>query len=282
VLRDLVVLRVAPDAATLVEGSDAELAELRALSERADAGRLRRMFRALLREQEDLAWAPDPFSVLEMGVVRLATLAGEDDVAKLLTRLDALEKRLTDGPPRGPGEGGGTRSGPGPRSSARPATPPGRGGATGPRALESTPPAPEVQTNPPGGDAPLSVIYDRLSAFAQERNRGLFAALEGGELLERTPGRMRVRLPSALAARRLASRAQELEEVCRLFFGEAVRIELESLQSAAPEAAAPTKPGEDAASRRRRQQALDHPSVNTTIEVLGGEIVEIRPLGDEA
>jgi DNA polymerase-3 subunit gamma/tau len=281
-LRDLVVLRVAPDATALVEGSDAELAELRALAEQADAGRLRRMFRALLREQEDLAWAPDPFSVLEMGVVRLATLAGEDDVAKLLIRLDALEKRLGDGAPRGPGEGGGSRGRPGPRSPARPATPRGRGGSPGPRALESSSPTPTSQPSPPGGDAPLGQIYDRLSAFAQERNRGLFAALEGGELLERAPGRMRIRLPSALAARRLASRAQELEEVCRLFFGETVRIELESLQSAAPEAAAPAKPTDSAAARRRRQQALDHPGVNTAIEVLGGEIVEIRPLGEEA
>jgi DNA polymerase-3 subunit gamma/tau len=281
VLRDLVVLRVAPDATSLVEGSDAELAELRTLGERADAGRLRRMFRALLREQEDLAWAPDPFSVLEMGVVRLATLAGEDDVAKLLTRLDALEKRLADGAPRGPGGGGGSRSGPGARGPAPETTPRGRGGSTGPRALEPSSPA-ATSTSPPGGDASLSQIYDRLSAFAQERNRGLFAALEGGELLERAPGRMRVRLPSALAARRLASRAQELEEVCRLFFGETVRIELDSGQSATPETTAPAEPEESAAARRRRQHALDHPSVNTAIEVLGGEIVEIRPLGDGA
>ena len=273
---------VAPDAAALVEGSDAELAELRALAERADVGRLRRMFRALLREQEDLAWAPDPFSVLEMGVVRLATLAGEDDVAKLLTRLDALEKRLTDGAPRGPGKAAAreaARALGAPLGRQRPVD------EAAPRAHEPSSPRPPHRTSqpsPPGGDAALSQIYDRLSAFAQERNRGLFAALEGGELLERAPGRMRVRLPSALAARRLASRAQELEEVCRLFFGETVRIELESLQSAAPEAAAPAKPTDSAAARRRRQQALDHPGVNTAIEVLGGEIVEIRPLGEEA
>jgi len=31
--------------------------------------------------------------------------------------------------------------------------------------------------------------------------------------------------------------------------------------------------------RRRRQEALDHPAVNDALEILGGEIVEIRPLG---
>jgi DNA polymerase-3 subunit gamma/tau len=288
VLRDLVVLRVAPDSASLVEGSDAELAELRALAERAEPGRLRRMFRALLREQEDLAWAPDPFSVLEMGIVRLATLASEDDVSKLLARLQALEKRLGGGASPEPEGGGGSRSGAGARRPTRPAPRRGRGASSGPRALEAAP-APAAESapaaepaRPPGGDAPLDVIYDRLCAFAQERNRGLFAALEGGQLLERAPGRMRIHLASALAARRLASRAQELEEVCQQFFGETVRIELESSGSSRPESAAVARPEDTEAARRRRQQALDHPGVNTAIEVLGGEIVEIRPLGEEA
>jgi DNA polymerase-3 subunit gamma/tau len=55
--RDLVVLRIAPGRG-LVEGADAELAELTQLAGRTDEARLRRMFRALLREQEDLAGRP--------------------------------------------------------------------------------------------------------------------------------------------------------------------------------------------------------------------------------
>jgi len=49
-LRDLVVLRLAPDRPELVDASEAELAELRALAARAEPARLRRMFRALIRE----------------------------------------------------------------------------------------------------------------------------------------------------------------------------------------------------------------------------------------
>src|SRR5262245_53489080 len=104
--RDLVVLRIAPGRG-LVEGADAELAELTELAARTDEARLRRMFRALLREQEDLAWAPDPFAVLEMAVVRCATLAPGDQVEQLLARLEGLERRLAGGggaPPAGGGE----------------------------------------------------------------------------------------------------------------------------------------------------------------------------------
>ena len=52
------------------------------------------MFRALVREIEDLSWAPQPTAVLEMAVIRLATMPSGDDVSQLLTRLDQLERRL--------------------------------------------------------------------------------------------------------------------------------------------------------------------------------------------
>ena len=101
-LRDLVVVRVAPEHPQLLEASDAEREELCELAGRTDATRLRRMFRALVKEQEDLAWAPQPTAVLEMAVVRLATQPDGDDVARLLTRLGELERRLSgSGPARG-------------------------------------------------------------------------------------------------------------------------------------------------------------------------------------
>jgi hypothetical protein len=45
----------------------------------------------------------------------------------------------------------------------------------------------------------------------------------------------------------------------------------------------PSNPsGPDAESLRRlRQEALNHPAVNAAVEILEGEIVEIRPIGGE-
>jgi DNA polymerase-3 subunit gamma/tau len=305
-LRDLVVLRIAPDAAELVEAGDAELDELRELASQAEPARLRRMFRALLREQEDLAWAPEPFAVLEMAVVRLATLPPGDEVGALLARLQDLERRLRgdEGPPSGSGPGPepGARSrgragsrrprsseaapapAPAPAPQAR-STPPADAGGTGPTPESSQSPGPDPDPAPqakgsPGGDASPDEIYDRLVAFAQQENRGLFAGLDGGRLVEREPGRLRIRLRSALAARRLASRGRDLERVCEQFFGERVRVELESDSS--PEEAS-NEPRLDAAdSKRRRERALDHPGVNAALELLGGEILEIRALGDDS
>jgi hypothetical protein len=39
------------------------------------------------------------------------------------------------------------------------------------------------------------------------------------------------------------------------------------------------RPELDDLSRRRKQEALQHPAVNAALEILGAEIVEIRPLG---
>jgi hypothetical protein len=33
--------------------------------------------------------------------------------------------------------------------------------------------------------------------------------------------------------------------------------------------------------RRRRREALAHPAVNAALEILGGEVLEIRNLGDD-
>jgi DNA polymerase-3 subunit gamma/tau len=108
-LRDLVVLRIAPEHDELVEASAEDVAELRALAERSDAARLRRMFRALVKEQEDLAWAPQPFAVLEMAVVRIATLPDADEVGRLIQRLEQLEQHLArGGGPGGPAAAGGS------------------------------------------------------------------------------------------------------------------------------------------------------------------------------
>jgi DNA polymerase-3 subunit gamma/tau len=286
--RDLVVLRLAPGRG-LVEGADAEIAALTELAGRAEEPRLRRMFRALLREQEDLAWAPDPFAVLEMAVVRCATLAPGDQVEELLARLDGLERKLAGGGGSG-GPGGGELPSRKPGEARRPArAEPERSREAGPARAEpersAAPPAPEppaaeqpeAELGQPAADASLPVVFDRLRGFAQQANRGLFAALEGGRLVARTGETVRIALPSSIAVRRLEARLAELEGVVQRFFGGPLRVVLESDGAAAE--AAPRAAGPDPTAQRRRQEALNHPAVNQALEILQGEILEIKPLG---
>jgi DNA polymerase-3 subunit gamma/tau len=247
-LRDLVVLHIAPDVDELIEASAEEVGELRELAKRSEPARLRRMFRALVKEQEDLAWAPQPFAVLEMAVVRLATMPAGDDVAKLLSRLDALEQRLRGEP--APSGGGAPAGDAGKPRRAAPPTAGRKSGRSGREeasavhtARQAAPPVEEStphleDTGSSGGEplpkgAPPDVVFDRLRSFAGQENPGLLAPLEGGEIVERGPDRLRIAVPTPFEAL-----------------------------------------------RNRRQQALNNPAVSLAIEVLGGEIVEIRPAGD--
>ena len=158
-LRDLTVLRVAPEGEGLFEGTDEERAELIELAGKTEPARLRRMFRALVREIEDLSWAPQPTAVLEMAVIRLATMPSGDDVGQLLARLDQLERRLAAGgvPNSGGGSGGGRVSNRGPRRRA-PDSAPAAGGAT--RSAENdvdgfdSPPAARPAPSSPAASVP--------------------------------------------------------------------------------------------------------------------------------
>jgi hypothetical protein len=145
-----------------------------------------------------------------------------------------------------------------------------------PTPVAVAPPEPEADLSEPAADAPLPLVFDRLRSFAQEANRGLFAALEGGRLAGRSDDTIRIALPSALAVRRLESRLRELEAVVERFFGGPRRVVLESDGGAAE--AAPRPAGPDPLAQRRRQEALNHPAVNQALEILQGEILEIKPL----
>ena len=280
-LRDLVVIRIAPESPELVEADDDEIAELRALAEQTDATRLRRMFRALVREQEDLSWAPRPFAVLELAVVRLATQPDGDDVARLIARLEQLEQRLArgEGGDGGDDGGGGQTAGSSPRGRREGARGSGRRRSRESAPAEAAPPAPPAPSAPAAG-APLETVLDRLRAFARGEQPGLFAALDGAELCERGEDFLRIRVPQRFAARRLREKAAELDALATRFSGRPMRVLLEAPDDARATSPAPAAAPNGESARQLRQRALNDPAVGRALEILGADIVEIRPLGD--
>jgi hypothetical protein len=158
----------------------------------------------------------------------------------------------------------------------------------GAAAAETSPRVPQRSPST-GADAPLPVVLDRLRAALAERDRGLAIALEGVTLLERTDTHLRFAVPDAFAARRLERRLADLAAACERFLGGMRRTHHRG-PTAAPPPRAPAAGGgrprpstaAEEADRRRRREALDHPAVNAALEILGGDVVEIRPLGGQA
>ena len=104
--------------------------------------------------------------------------------------------------------------------------------------------------------------------------------LDGGSLVQRDEDRLRIRVPTGFSAQRVEDRRDALEAACERFFGRTMRVEIEVARVDDPEQH-PGAPQRDAeATRRLRQEALNHPAVDAARELLDGEIVEIRPIGE--
>jgi hypothetical protein len=118
----------------------------------------------------------------------------------------------------------------------------------------------------------------RLRALASERDRALGAALEAVSLADRSETGLVLRTTQPFAAHRLERRRADLEAVCARLFGRTMQIEIAGPDGGA--ARSDAEAADEEAVRRRRREALAHPAVNTALEILGGEVVEIRTLGD--
>jgi len=128
------------------------------------------------------------------------------------------------------------------------------------------------------------VVLDRLRGFMREEHPGLVAALEGGKLLERDDQHIRVFIQEPFAAQRLRDRLEILEAACAKFFGHPMRVQIETAEADAEKGNGATTDSKAALSaealRELTQRALKNPAVNRAVEILDGEIVEIRPTGN--
>ena len=166
--RELVVLEVAKeDADSLVSLVEEEKQQAKELASSTDVLELQRVFSSLSLLVEDVGRSGTPRTVLEMGLVRLATRPPLKQVSELLARLDALEARLSGGPPP---SGGGRRQATGPRPDG---SEPGRAarGDTKTSPPPTTPSASSRQENPadsePVTPTPAPLAADQGSAEAK-------------------------------------------------------------------------------------------------------------------
>jgi len=136
---------------------------------------------------------------------------------------------------------------------------------------------------PPPGES-LDVVFAQLKRFAQDENRGLFAALEGGKLISHERDELQFQVTNEFHARRLEERSDEFNAVCGRFFGFETRAVVRAAASSSGPsrtrpAGRPAAPSGHEEVRLRKQAALEHPAINIALEELGAEIVAIHPLG---
>jgi DNA polymerase-3 subunit gamma/tau len=282
-LRSLVVLKVVPQPASLLDCAPDELEELERLAAGTALEDLDRAVTVLMRSEAELAGSSFPRLVLEMALVRLAHLPAGRDVATLMRQMEDLQRRLEAGIPAAgravPANGG--------RPSPAAARLPAAGRADGAQAPVAKPAA--AQSPDCGHSASKEAGCHDWQALVQrirqERPR-IGGILEHGRV-------MKLALPvvelgfAEGSFHLLQMQDAELQGVFTAiaedFFGQSISLRVVPLRNqdssvAPPSLAEERQVRESTARNRVRDEALGHPAVQAAQKILGAEVVEVKPL----
>jgi DNA polymerase-3 subunit gamma/tau len=264
--------------------------ELRALAEEArehDAAQLARVFELLQQAQDDVAKAETPRHALEVALLRAVHLSPSAALPELVQRVEQLSSRLAGGAarpamettPRAPAFGARARAENG--AALRATT---RADSDAP--AETTADAAEPAA--PAVAAGAATLDERWRALVESvratRKMTAAAALERGIPLRIDEGTVEVGFRNPNHA--LALEDRETRLAVEAAFGRALGEKVSLRIQQAPEAAPSSLHDEKARARsERRGQRLkagrEHPAVRSAVELLGGEIEDVRDLGEE-
>jgi DNA polymerase III subunit gamma/tau len=243
-VRHLAVLAATGDASLVADLPEAERVALQAQAGRRSADELQRIFGFLLETDETLA-SPlrtiDPQLVLEMSVLRVATLPPLLPVDEILARLDAI-------------------AGAAPAGSAP--TAPSRGTQTAPPRASGAAPA----AGAAGG------LWESVLARVRQERVSLYMTLAAARPLGVTDGVLRLGLDSEALRREIASEETlaRLGALASEIAGRSLRVEVGPVPG---DRAGDTPIAEV---RRREQETLADPLVQAAVEIFGAEVRGVR------
>src|SRR5438874_297801 len=265
--------------------------ELRALAAEArdhDPAQLARVFELLQQAQDEVAKAATPRHALEVALLRAVHLAPSGALPDLVDRVEQLSARLSGAParpaaeaPNVPAFGARARmeNGAALRATSRP--PDTEANDANTASQETKPPAAAVASSEPSLDERWRLLVDSVRAA---RKMTAAAALERGIPLRIDDGTVEVGFRNANDA--LALEDRETRAAVETAFAGALGRKISLRIQQAPEAPQASLHDErERASTEQRSRRLklgrEHPAVRTAVEVLGGEIEDVRDLGEE-
>jgi DNA polymerase-3 subunit gamma/tau len=265
--RNLSVARVLPSADLLPDLPDEERAEVQRQAQKMSAADLDRAFRLMLAAENEVGRVPYPKLVMEMTLIKLATLTPIVAVEELLDRLDDLDRRLG-------GATNGAVGSAGPAATAvRVPAPPRPQPATRPQraASEPEPEAAVAQPAVPAGDR----SWEGFVAFVGKEKVTLLPYVSKSQVPRLDEPGLTLNVPRGYYYDYLAQRdhAQLVEELARRFFGRDLRVTVNAVDVDASGAAA-AEPAESPAALHAA--ALDNPAVRAAVEILGGQVQEVK------
>ena len=267
-MRTLLLLKSAPGSSDLLDLSDQELTECTALVQDCDILIIQRFISILLRTDSDMAHSSFSRLLLEMAMIRMATISPVIPVNELLERLRALENRALPSTVAG-----------------EPAALPYR-----PTPLENRPVAKQVGVataalqQPQAVDPPAATRdWHGFVAFVKAKKPMLASKLEKGSPLQISADSLQIGYPRGtleLSMLQDADYQLQLAELATAYYGNKVQIRIVPLsgnEDSLPLSIAEKKTAETARNEQTMKAAADsHPMVVAALEIFGGEIVDYK------
>ncbi len=278
--RTLLLFKAVGSVSDIVDLSEKEAAESAELAGQTDLQAIQRCLAILLRTDGEMAHSSFGRLLLEMALVKMATLSPVVPVDELLERLKALEGGSSPAPIAADGQAP-YRAAPPPSSpvrpapAARPAPSPARDVApqSKPLALEAGP------AGPPPDVAPGSRDWPGFVAFVKGKRPMLGMKLEKGSPLSIAPGSLQIGYPKGtieLSFLQEQDYQSQLAELSASYFGRPTTLKIVPLadgNGGAPLSLAEKKTLErERAESAMREAANGHPVVRAALEIFGGEI----------
>jgi DNA polymerase III subunit gamma/tau len=286
--RTMTILKAVGSAADLPDLSDGELAEIDSLTSSATLGELQRHLAILLKAESEMAHSAFSRLILEMALLKMATLAPVVPVDELLSRLRALEG----------GTGGGMVA------SSQPAwEPPARPAGTAPRPVargerkESSVAAPSSGSGTSVKEAEPAVpaastsgagdLWTGFVAHVKQKKPMLASFLEHGHPLKVEPALLELGYPAGsfqLSRLRDPDVTAELQILAQGFFRADTAVRLVSLteDAAAPPSILEKKSLEHAGRQQKMKELAEHhPLVVAALDIFDGEIGEVAEVKED-
>jgi DNA polymerase-3 subunit gamma/tau len=283
--RNMTIIKAVGADADISELSEAELVEMRAQAAPADLADLKRHLTILLKAESDMAHTAFTRLVLEMALLKMATLLPVVPVDELLERLKALEERGSGGmielPPPSRGKSSADRDGvsvppvmPG-TAQAKPA-------ATAMRRQQG-PEKPDMKEVPATDDVGGAADqWEGFVTFVRKKKPMLASLLEHGHPLLVSTTQLEIGFSAAsfqLCRLQDPEAMTELRGLAKAHFRAETGIRLVSLtgeQGDIPATLLEKKSLEEADRFHSiKQAAVSHPMVAAALEIFGGEIAEV-------
>jgi DNA polymerase-3 subunit gamma/tau len=277
--RNLSVARLLPGTDLLADLPEEERVTVARQAANMTPEDLDRAFRLLLSTESEVSHVPYPKLVLEMALIKLATLTPVVAADELLDRIDELEQRLGAGavPAGGSAPSGSAASGPAPTRPAGKAVPAARREPMAHAHHSASPPAATgghgsdaaAGTAPSGGEC----SWDAFLAFVAKEKITLSPYLESSQPTHPDGATLALRVPSGYYYDYLAQRdhTQLVEELAERFFGRPIRVTV-----TAAEAQQATAPSREESPTALHAAALGDPVVRAAVEIFGGEVQEVK------